>query len=313
MNQQGILVVVSGFSGAGKGTLMKELLKRYDNYALSVSATTRQPREGEKDGEDYFFVSREYFQQMIEDGRLVEYAQYVNHYYGTPRDYVEKKMAEGKDVILEIEIQGALKVKKRFPDALLIFVTPPSAGELRRRLVGRGTETIEVINARLRRAAEEASGMEAYDYLLINDEIDACVEQMHQLITLQHSKTCYHLDFLSRMREELYHLDDRQETIYKNHITILKGECNMLHPSYTDLINVVNSDIEPGEQPVVQSRYSIVIAASRRARQLIAGEDPMVAGAAGKKPLSIAIDELYHQKVKILPEEETTEEEEQNA
>ena len=175
MNQQGILVVVSGFSGAGKGTLMKELLKRYDNYALSVSATTRQPREGEKDGEDYFFVSREYFQQMIEDGRLVEYAQYVNHYYGTPRDYVEKKMAEGKDVILEIEIQGALKVKKRFPDALLIFVTPPSAGELRRRLVGRGTETIEVINARLRRAAEEASGMEAYDYLLINDEIDKCV------------------------------------------------------------------------------------------------------------------------------------------
>ena len=210
MNQQGILVGVSGFSGAGKGTLMKELLKRYDNYALSVSATTRQPREGEKDGEDYFFVNREYFQQMIEEGRLVEYAQYVNHYYGTPRDYVEKKMAEGKDVILEIEIQGALKVKKRFPDALLIFVTPPSAGELRRRLVGRGTETIEVINARLRRAAEEASGMEAYDYLLINDEIDACVEQMHQLITLQHSKTCYHLDFLSRMREELYHLDDRQ-------------------------------------------------------------------------------------------------------
>ena len=210
MDQQGILAVVSGVSGAGKGTLMKELLKRYDNYALSVSATTRQPREGEKDGEDYFFVSREYFQQMIEDGRLVEYAQYVNHYYGTPRDYVEKKMAEGKDVILEIEIQGALKVKKRFPDALLIFVTPPSAGELRRRLVGRGTETIEVINARLRRAAEEASGMEAYDYLLINDEIDKCVEQMHQLITLQHSKTCYHLDFLSRMREELYHLDDRQ-------------------------------------------------------------------------------------------------------
>ena len=210
MSHQGILVVVSGFSGAGKGTLMKELLKQYDNYALSVSATTRQPREGEKDGEDYFFVNREYFQQMIEEGRLVEYAQYVNHYYGTPRDYVEKKMAEGKDVILEIEIQGALKVKKRFPDALLIFVTPPSAGELRRRLVGRGTETIEVINARLRRAAEEASGMEAYDYLLINDEIDKCVEQMHQLITLQHSKTCYHLDFLSRMREELYHLDDRQ-------------------------------------------------------------------------------------------------------
>lgn len=209
MSHQGILVVVSGFSGAGKGTLMKELLKRYDNYALSISATTRQPREGEKDGEDYFFVSREHFQQMIEEGRLVEYAQYVNHYYGTPREYVESRMAEGKDVILEIEIQGALKVKKRFPEALLIFVTPPSAEELRRRLVGRGTETIEVINARLRRAAEEASGMEAYDYLLINDQIGRCVEQMHQLIQLQHNKTSYYLDFLSRMREELYHLDDR--------------------------------------------------------------------------------------------------------
>ena len=209
MNQQGILVVVSGFSGAGKGTLMKELLRWYDNYALSVSATTRQPREGEIGGKDYFFVTREQFQQMIEEKRLVEYAQYVNHYYGTPRAYVEQRMKEGKDVILEIEVQGALKVKKRFPDALLIFVTPPDAQELRRRLVGRGTETIEVINARLRRAAEEASGMEAYDYLLINDEIDTCVEQMHQLIQLQHNKTGYHLEFLSRMREELCHLDDR--------------------------------------------------------------------------------------------------------
>lgn len=209
MSQQGILVVVSGFSGAGKGTLMKELLKRYDNYALSVSATTRSPREGEKDGESYFFVTKDKFLQMIEERKLVEYAQYVNHYYGTPKEYVEQKMAEGKDVILEIEIQGALKVKKRFPEALLLFITPPNAQELRRRLVGRGTETIEVINARLRRAAEEAAGMEAYDYLLINDEIDQCVEQMHQLIQLQHRKTSYHLDFLSRMREELYHLEDR--------------------------------------------------------------------------------------------------------
>ena len=208
MSQQGILVVVSGFSGAGKGTLMRELLKRYDNYALSVSATTRQPREGERDGVDYFFVSKEQFQQMIEEQKLIEYAQYVNHYYGTPRDYVQEKMAQGKDVILEIEIQGALKVKKRFPEALLLFVTPPSAHELRRRLIGRGTETIEVINARLKRAAEEAAGMEAYDYLLVNDEIDRCVEEMHQLIQLQHNRTSYHLDFLSRMREELYHLDN---------------------------------------------------------------------------------------------------------
>ena len=209
MNHQGILVVVSGFSGAGKGTLMKELLKRYDNYALSISATTRAPREGETDGKEYFFVTKEQFEKMRDERKLVEYAQYVNNYYGTPKEYVEQKMAEGKDVILEIEIQGALKVKKRFPDALLLFVTPPSAEELRRRLVGRGTETLEVINARLARAAEEASGMEAYDYLLINNDLDRCVEEMHQLIQLQHRKTSYHLDFLSKMREDLYHLDDK--------------------------------------------------------------------------------------------------------
>lgn len=209
MNHQGILVVVSGFSGTGKGTLMKELLKRYDNYALSISATTRAPREGETDGKEYFFVTKEQFEKMRDERKLIEYAQYVNNYYGTPKEYVEQKMAEGKDVILEIEIQGALKVKKRFPDALLLFVTPPSAEELRRRLVGRGTETLEVINARLARAAEEASGMEAYDYLLINDDLDRCVEEMHQLIQLQHRKTSYHLDFLSKMREDLYHLDDK--------------------------------------------------------------------------------------------------------
>ena len=209
MNHQGILVVVSGFSGAGKGTLMKELLKRYDNYALSISATTRAPREGETDGKEYFFVTKEQFEKMRDERKLIEYAQYVNNYYGTPKEYVEQKMAEGKDVILEIEIQGALKVKKRFPDALLLFVTPPSAEELRRRLVGRGTETLEVINARRARAAEEASGMEAYDYLLINDDLDRCVEEMHQLIQLQHRKTSYHLDFLSKMREDLYHLDDK--------------------------------------------------------------------------------------------------------
>lgn len=206
---KGILVVVSGFSGSGKGTVMKRLMEKYDNYALSVSVTTRNPRPGEKDGEAYFFRTKEEFEQLIREDGLIEYAQYVENYYGTPRKYVEEQLAAGKDVILEIEIQGALKVKKRFPDALLLFVTPPSAEELRRRLVGRGTETLEVINARLARAAEEASGMEAYDYLLINDDLDRCVEEMHQLIQLQHRKTSYHLDFLSKMREDLYHLDDK--------------------------------------------------------------------------------------------------------
>ena len=209
MQTKGVLVVVSGFSGAGKGTVMKALLEKYDNYALSVSATTRSPRPCEENGREYFFLTESQFEDMIRNDELIEHARYVDHYYGTPRKYVEDKMAAGKDVILEIEIQGALKVKKRFPDALLLFVTPPSAEELRRRLVGRGTETLEVINARLARAAEEASGMEAYDYLLINDDLDRCVEEMHQLIQLQHRKTSYHLDFLSKMREDLYHLDDK--------------------------------------------------------------------------------------------------------
>ena len=171
---------------------MKELMKKYaDSYALSISATTRNPRPGETDGVEYFFRTKEQFEQMIKDDALIEYAQFVGNYYGTPKAYVEEQLEAGKDVILEIEIQGALKVKKRFPDALLLFVTPPSAEELRKRLVGRGTETLEVINARLARAAEEASGMEAYDYLLVNDDLDRCVEEMHNLIQLQHRKTCY--------------------------------------------------------------------------------------------------------------------------
>lgn len=203
MNEHGMLVVVSGFSGAGKGTIMKELLKRYDNYSLSISATTRNPRQGEEDGREYFFVTEERFLDMIENDALIEYAQYVNHYYGTPKDYVLNQMKMGKDVILEIEIQGALKVKKKFPEAILVFVMPPSAEELKRRLIGRGTENMDVINARLRRAAEEAEGMEAYDYILINDQIDTCVEEMHRMILVQHNKASNNMAFLSQIREEL--------------------------------------------------------------------------------------------------------------
>ncbi len=200
MSQQGILVVISGFSGAGKGTLMRALMEKYENYSLSVSATTRQPREGEVDGREYFFVSQEHFKSMVENDALIEYAQYVNHYYGTPRDYVEKQLSQGRDVILEIEIQGALKIKKKFPDVLLLFVMPPSVEELKRRLVNRGTESLEVIQARLRRAAEEAVGIEAYDYIIINDVIDTCVEELHQLIQAQHNKTSNRLDFINGIR-----------------------------------------------------------------------------------------------------------------
>ena len=131
IREKGILIVVSGFSGSGKGTIMKELLKQYDNYALSISATTRNPRPGEEDGREYFFKTVEDFEKMIAKEELIEYARYVDNYYGTPRAYVEEQLEAGKDVILEIEIQGALKVKEKFPDTLLLFVTPPSAEDLR--------------------------------------------------------------------------------------------------------------------------------------------------------------------------------------
>lgn len=203
MNQQGILVVISGFSGAGKGTLIRELMKRYDNYALSVSATTRRPRPGEVDGREYFFVSPDDFQSMVEKDALIEYAQYVENFYGTPKDYVEKQRAAGKDVILEIEIQGALKIKKKFPETLLLFVMPPSAQELKRRLVSRGTESQEVIQARLKRAGEEAVGIEAYDYIVLNDQLEVCVEELHRLIQAQHNRTSNRLEFLNEIRKGL--------------------------------------------------------------------------------------------------------------
>lgn len=204
MNEKGILIVVSGFSGSGKGTLMKELLTRYpDTYALSISATTRSPREGEVDGREYFFVSKDEFEKMIAKGELIEYAKYVENYYGTPRDYVEKKLDEGKDVILEIEIQGALNVKKMFPDTLLLFVTPPSAEELKKRLVGRGTETMDVIESRMDRACEEAQGMENYDYLIVNDSLDRCVEEMHSIIQGEHRRSSRNCEFMKEIKEDL--------------------------------------------------------------------------------------------------------------
>ncbi len=203
MQKKGILIVVSGFSGAGKGTLMKKLLKNYDNYALSISATTREPRVGETDGREYFFKTREEFEKMIAQEELIEYAKYVNNYYGTPRAYVEEQLASGKDVILEIEIQGALKVKEKFPETLLLFVAPPSADILRERLIGRGTETMEEIESRMRRAAEEAEEMEAYDYLIINDDLDACVKEMHDIICSEHRRAFRNVTLINQMREEL--------------------------------------------------------------------------------------------------------------
>ena len=205
---KGLLVCISGFSGAGKGTLMKTLLNRYDQYALSISATTRAPREGELDGREYFFRTREQFEDMIQKDQFIEYASYVNNYYGTPRAYVDEMLNDGKDVILEIEIQGALNVKKKFPETLLIFVVTPSAAELERRLKGRGTETTEVIRSRLKRAAEESDAIECYDYVIVNDVLEQAAEQIHSLIQSQHHKVSQNTELITRMKREL---KDREE------------------------------------------------------------------------------------------------------
>ena len=213
MQHQGILAVISGFSGAGKGTVMKALLEQYDSYALSVSATTREPRPGEANGREYFFVSEQEFTSMIEKGDLIEYARYVNHYYGTPKAYVESMLAEGKDVLLEIEIQGALKVKQQFPEALLVFIVPPSAVELKNRLLSRGTESEDVIEKRLSRAAEEAEGMSSYDYILVNDTVEDCTARLHGLIQSQHYKTSANQKLIVQMEQELKELTSKPKEI----------------------------------------------------------------------------------------------------
>lgn len=201
--QKGILIVLSGFSGAGKGTLVKKLLQTYDNYALSISMTTRQPRTGERDGIEYFFTDKEHFEEKIQENGFIEYASYCGNYYGTPRAYVEEQLSAGRDVILEIEIQGALKIKEQFPESLLLFVTPPSAAELERRLVGRGTEAPEVIRKRLARASEESEGIEAYDYIVVNDNLDVCVEELHSLVEAARRAPVRREAFIKEIREEL--------------------------------------------------------------------------------------------------------------
>ena len=181
MKKSGVLTVISGFSGVGKGTIVKKLVAE-QGYSLSISATSRLPREGEVHGREYFFLTREEFHSMIENNGLIEWAEYVSNFYGTPKSYVEERLTEGKDVILEIEPQGALKVKKQYPDAVLIFIVPPSAGELEKRLIGRGTEAAEVISKRLKRAAEETTFISNYEYIVINDDLDEAVSDIHHII-----------------------------------------------------------------------------------------------------------------------------------
>lgn len=205
---RGILTVVSGFAGSGKGTVMKKLITDYDNYALSISATSRKPRPGEEEGVSYFFKTRAEFEEMIREDALLEHAEYVGNYYGTPKDFVFNKMDEGLDVVLEIELQGAMQIKKKYPDTLLIFLTPPTADELLARLKGRGTETDEVIARRMKRAFEEAQSIRDYDYLIINDSIDDCVGKVHEAIQTAHHTVRHEEDVISRITDGLREITD---------------------------------------------------------------------------------------------------------
>lgn len=200
--KKGLLIVISGFSGVGKGTVVKELVKKY-GYSLSVSATTRAPRPGEVDGREYYFKSVADFRNLIDYNGFIEWAQYVENYYGTPRKFVEDEMSQGHDVILEIEVQGAMNIREQYPDSVLIFVSAPSAESLRDRLAGRGTESEEVIDKRMNRAAEESEAMKEYDYIVVNDVLEDCVETVNSIIVGNKCLRENNLKFIEDIKKEL--------------------------------------------------------------------------------------------------------------
>jgi guanylate kinase len=187
MSERGLLIVLSGPSGVGKGTVRKAIFERDDNeFQYSVSMTTRPMREGEVDGVDYYFRTKEEFEAMIEAGEMLEYAEYVGNYYGTPLTYVNQTLDEGKDVFLEIEVQGAQQVKEKVPDGVFIFLTPPDLAELKARRVGRGTDSPEVIEERMRVARQEIEMMALYDYAVVNDEVFKAVDRIKDIIVSEH-------------------------------------------------------------------------------------------------------------------------------
>lgn len=201
MNKKGQLIVISGFSGAGKGTVVKQLVERY-GYSLSVSATTRAPRPGEVDGKDYYFKTEAEFRNLIDYNGLIEWAQYVDNFYGTPRKFVEDELAAGRDVILEIEVQGAAIIRKQYPDAMLLFITTKDVATLRERLMGRGSETEEQVAKRIRRAAEESGMINNYDYIVINDDLDTCIQTVHSVIMGGKCKRERNAEFIEQLQAD---------------------------------------------------------------------------------------------------------------
>jgi len=198
MRERGLLVVVSGPSGAGKGTICKALMKRYDGIRVSVSATTRKPREGEIDGVNYHFISHARFEEMITQHEFLEYAKVYDNYYGTPRNFVEERIAMGEDVLLEIDIQGALQVKKCFPEGVFVFILPPSMKELKDRIVKRGSETEESLRKRFSSAMGEISYIKDYQYYIVNDEVDRATGKLNAIIE---SEKCRVIDNIEEMIE----------------------------------------------------------------------------------------------------------------
>lgn len=204
MSERGLLIVLSGPSGVGKGTVRKAIFESDDNdFQYSVSMTTRQKREGEVEGVDYYFRTREEFEALIEAGEMLEYAEYVGNYYGTPLSYVQQTLDQGKDVFLEIEVQGAKQVKDKVPDGVFIFLTPPDLAELRSRITGRGTDSAEVIDERMRVAREEIEMMALYDYAVVNDEVPKAVQRIREIISSEHFRVGRVIGTYIKMLEEL--------------------------------------------------------------------------------------------------------------
>lgn len=202
MKQRGLLVVLSGPSGAGKGTVCKSLLPSTEGLGYSISCTTRQPRTGEQEGVNYFFKSKDQFEEMISRDELLEWAQVYGNYYGTPLSYVEEKLAAGENILLEIDIQGALQVKKKYPNGVFIFLIPPSMDELKKRILGRGSETEETFQLRFGSAAAEMKYINEYDYVVVNDQVEKAVQRIKSILIAETCSVQRNREYYNRMIQE---------------------------------------------------------------------------------------------------------------